>query len=216
MRIPTPTFIFGFGLLAIISGALLIGGALYLGLRRKWTLLDWRITKLASALLGSVGILMLLLNFEKSVHDSLIEKGKALSYQEYVDTKLFILQNLIIACTKDEADKQNARACSDYRSIDGQVQSVYVRNSFKVGPFEPSKYSSEIKEFILELNRRLEMVNFTLPPANEDKEMVSTDTRLHLLMLGVLLVTLAIAGSVGEAAFQVRLVLDEQRSQPVV
>jgi len=190
----------------------MIGGALWLGLRRQWSQFDWRVTKLLSALLGAVGIAMLLANFEKTTYDSLIDKSKRYAFAEFLDTKFFIAHSLSIACARDQGIEKNRLTCFDYKNIDGQVSSFWVRNSIPFKEITNWQRNPEIDEFVVEVNRRLKNINDAMPPFEESTEIISDTYRAHFLILSAFLVTIAIAGSVGEAAFQLRLAIDERRA----
>jgi hypothetical protein len=213
MRIPTQMVIYGFWIFAVVFALTLIGSALLVGLRGEWSVSRWRMIKLFSALLGAVGIVMLLLNFEATVRNAIVEKGKEYAFAEFLDLKFFITQAVVLACAKDQTIERNRLTCFDFKNIDGQVSSYWVRTSKGINKITNWQYNSGIEEFVAEVNRRLAYINNALPPADEDREIVSSKTRIDLLMLAVLLVTTAIAGAVGDAAFQVRLSLNEREVQ---
>lgn len=211
MRIPTNFVIYGFWIAASILAAVSIGGALHLGLRGKGTLLDWRIAKLCSGLLGVSGIAMLLLSFESATRKMVVENGKDYAYAEFLDLKFFVMSTLTLACAKDQTIEQNRLTCFDYENIDRQMSSYWVRHSLPIGKIVNWQRNPEIEQFVMEVNGRLERINHALPPLGENREIVPGDTRITLSMIAVILVIAAVAGAVGDAAFQVRLALDERR-----
>ena len=181
-----------------------IGIALGLGFSRKGSLLRWRWAKFISAILGSIGIVMLLFNFEKTVRDIVVKNTRDYVFEEFVDIKFFIAQKLILACSKDQAVEQNKLTCFDYRNIDGQVSLLHVRAPIAFNKIVNWQRNPAIDDFVSELNRRLEIINQAFPVLVEDRSIISNEARINMVAIAILLVIGAVACSAGEAAYQIR------------
>jgi len=62
------SFVHGYWLFVSTSALVVIGGLLYVGYWKKRSIIFWRTAKLFSAILGLVGVVLFLFNFNKSVY----------------------------------------------------------------------------------------------------------------------------------------------------
>src|SRR5258708_31458105 len=99
----------------------MISVALYAGLRQRKNLLYWRRIKLASSLFAAVGLMLFLLNFEKTVRDAIGAKSKEYLYAEFIDLKFYITSQVDGACAHEKDSHQAALTCFDLRNIDRQL-----------------------------------------------------------------------------------------------
>jgi hypothetical protein len=63
------SFVLGYWLFVSTSAVVLVGISLYFGYCKKMSIMFWRKAKLFSAILGLIGVVVFLFNFDKSVHN---------------------------------------------------------------------------------------------------------------------------------------------------
>jgi hypothetical protein len=187
----------------------LIGLGLWAGLTQRKDLVFWRTMKLYSSCLGLVGLLLLLVNFEKTVRDAIGGKSKEYAYAEFIDLKFFVTLHVSSVCAHEKESQEAELHCFDVKNIDLQVLSDNLRDSKPYRLIVNWQKNPKIDEFIEEVNRRLEALNRTIPVAASEESFLGTQTRINLLIISVLLVIFALAGSIGEAAYQLRQALNE-------
>jgi hypothetical protein len=76
-------------------------------------------------------------------------------------------------------------------------------------PISPSLVSPEAADFARRVNALIEQANLYVPTADTAYEEVDSATRVPLLFFASIAFILALAGSIGEAAFQYRLARNE-------
>ncbi|PYV64598.1 MAG: hypothetical protein DMG97_34440 [Acidobacteria bacterium] len=64
------------------------------------------------------------------------------------------------------------------------------------------QHNPDIDEFIKEVNRRLDDINANIPAARAAESFLSVERRIKVLMIALILIILSLAGSIGEAAYQ--------------
>ena len=87
MSIPTSLYVVFLWAVVLIIALGGIGLATYSGLNLRYDLLFWRKVKLFSAFLGIVGLMLLLVNLEKIVRDTVALPSKAFVLGLFNDTK---------------------------------------------------------------------------------------------------------------------------------
>jgi len=205
MKIDTPYVILGMWgfTFAIAFGA--VGWGAYAGLRLQYDLIFWRRIKLFSSCLGVIGLVLLLLNLEKTVRDTLGGRSKELALADFYETKFFTTQYVSIVCSHKNDSLEAKNDCWDATNADNTVSSYNILN-FK--PYTPMNYppkssrSAETDKFIEDLNERLSQINQLIPEAANAGTFFSDENRIKFLLLAAILITFSLAGSIGESAYQ--------------
>src|SRR6266699_1830305 len=96
----------------------LIGLALYSGMRDQnpASLLFWRRVKLGSALLGIVGLALLVISFDQLIHDNIRNQGREYSADRFLEAKLILAHQLAIFCSQTSPEAKTA--CGEIRNVD--------------------------------------------------------------------------------------------------
>jgi cytochrome bd-type quinol oxidase subunit 1 len=195
----TSSFVHSVWAVGLLVGFCLIGVAFAAGLGQRRNLLFWRRVKLVSTTLTVIGLVLLLLNFEKTVREMTNPKDYVLN--AFIDLKFYLANRIASACGGQPKSEQAKLTCFDVLNIDRQVSFLNLREAKELALITNWQRNPEIDELVAEVNRRVEHINPAI------REMGSTTildpmVRVNLLMLCVLLVIISLAGSIGEAAFQ--------------
>lgn len=189
-------------IVAIAIASIMIAWALYSGLHQRKDLVYWRKIKLGSAGFAIVGLFLFLMNFEKTVRDSIGAKNKEYNYAAFVDLKFYVLNQLITACARDKDGRQAELTCFDLRNVDKGLSWGDVRDGKPLHTVVNWQHNPDIDEFVSEVNRRLDDINAHNPVARAAESFLSVDSRIKVLMTALILMILSLAGSIGEAAYQ--------------
>jgi hypothetical protein len=186
----------------------LIGLATYAGLRSRYDILFWRRTKLLSAFLGVVGLLLLLVNLEKTIRDSVTIPAKAYLLGLFNDTKFLTNQFFARVCSHENDSEDAKRHCSDARNLNNHLNLVNIwdARSYEQINYPPSwqtnpDVSEDYRNVLIRTNDNFARIKMALPASNETS-FVDEGTRMGLLAIGAILVGVGLAGSIGEAAYQ--------------
>jgi hypothetical protein len=179
-----------------------IGRALYLGLTQRYGLLFWRKIKLASSLFAVIGLVLLILNFEKVVRDTVGGKSRDYAFAEFVDLKFYIARELALLCANADKSPEAQRNCDEAINLDKYARPHHIRNSTKYGRMQHWDGNDATVQLVENANRYFARIDSALPAAALTESFIDDDKRMGLLVLAIILVILSIAGSVGEAAFQ--------------
>jgi hypothetical protein len=197
----------------IVCGTILVFALLIIG----WAVLEarrgkpehmmfWRWVKVGSAGLGLVGLLILVVNLEKTIRDTIGGKARDYAYSEYYDLKLYTTMRVSIVCARDQESVEAKNACGDFRNIDNGVTPLNIRDSRPYALFDwPRLPSKEIKDFMEEVNRRLSRINSVIPAAATAESFLDDERRINFLFLAAIIIIFALAGSIGEAVYQLTL-----------
>jgi hypothetical protein len=197
------------GALAIAVG--LIGTSVYLGLKGKGTLAEWRGAKFVATLVGFIGFLLLLTNFDKTLRDVFV-KTRELAYRDFVDLKLLVSNKVAIACVNEDQSQETKNHCFDYQNIDKQILFQILEDKKTFSLIKNWQGVPSLQPFVDEVNRRLVAINEAIVTAR-DADSVVDEYKINILMLALLLVAGSLAGSAGEAAYQLRLAIDAENKQ---
>jgi len=181
----------------------LIGFAVYVARKRTKGVLLWRRIKLASAVCGTVGLVLFFVNFEKTLRDTISVRARNFAYAEFIDLKLLVAERVSIACAHTQDGRQAALTCSDLKNIDEELVSQVVRDD--THPFAAVvnwQKNPDIDQFVKEVNARLAIINQAIPAGAEAHSFLSDEDRIGLMFLSAIFVIAALAGSIGEATFQ--------------
>lgn len=180
-----------------------IRSALRAGLNNanKPALLFWRRVKLGSAVLGVVGLGPLLLSLDQLVRDSTRVQSREYSMDRFYEAKFLLAHQLAVTCGRDSRDAQEG--CKDLQNIDNGFNMITVRDGVQLSPVTTWQRRPAVEPIAERLNSLVADINRT-SPAGVDRSLLSVERRIQVAWFAAMLVTLAIAGSVGEAAFQLR------------
>jgi hypothetical protein len=198
----------GAGVLAVA----LIGSAIVKGYSKnsKLTLLYWRERKFISAILSSVSLFLFSLSFDQLVRGSWQAESKAYVDDRFYELKLITAIEKATACGRvpdwkpgNLLDTPLKELCFEWSNIDNRFHVDFLRTGLK---FEITDKRSE--NLIPEDKRRrmdqiIEQINQTMPAATSGL-LLRSETRLSIAIGAVITLIFALAGSVGEAAFQLR------------
>ena len=209
---PGPTFVLiAWAIIAFLAIGT-IGSSLILGYRQKGDLVTWRKRKLYSAVLGVVGLALLLVNFDQSVRAMTLGTAREHAVLVYIDIKAIILEKLAELC--GEIGSENRKlTCFDLRMANQSIIHPRLRDGQPYDLMTNWQKNSELEEFYKQLNRDLEYLNSFIKDPKMHDSVISNEGRLKLSILAAILIIIAVAGSVGEAAFQLRQAIDN-RSNP--
>ncbi len=199
------TFVYGFWTVAGILAVLLIGGAFILGLRdtKSSSLRKWRFRKLLSAVLGVVGLLLLLMNFERVVREGIQDDSREYALSEFLDARFYATYHAALACANKDKSEGAKLTCFDIDQSWRQFYQSRLRDSTPFSRITNWQGNPDILEFAERMNRHIDHLNRTLPVATTPSTF-SKKNQFAIVMLATILVIVALAGSVGEAAYQYR------------
>jgi hypothetical protein len=192
------TFVYTAWIVIGVLALVLVVAALTLGLLHKFSVKFWRKVKLATALLGVFGLFFLLINFERIARDTFFEEAKHLSFLEFLDMKFFIAQSTAKACLTPS----RREACDYMRNLDGVMSFIDMRDFNELPTIENWTFDSSLDDFVSDVNSRVDAINLFMPTKNRYYKILSTESRIIITLFGVLCIIIAMAGSVGDAAFQ--------------
>ncbi len=199
------------GIIAIVAGGT-IGWAV--SEARKGNpehLVFWRSVKLVSAILGIIGLVILAVNIEKTVRDTVGGKAREYVFREFFDLKLYTAKHVSIVCSRENDSTEAKYECGDARNIDNALTSLNIRDFTPYGPFNwPRLPSQDTKKFMDEVNRRVSFINGAMPTAATADSFLSDEQRINFLFVAALVVVLALAGSIGESLYQLVIAIAQQ------
>lgn len=193
--------------ITLIIAIATIGWSVYAGFRQYYSLVFWRTAKFYASVLGIIGLSFLLLNIEKTIRDSLGAKAKELALIDFYETKFFTTQFVSIICSHENESRQAQLDCFDARNTDNLVSTYNIENHKPYLKMEfPNKQarSKQIDNFFEEVNIRLSNINTLIPETGNAASFFSDEHRIKFLHLAAILLSLSIAGSVGESAYQLK------------
>lgn len=164
---------------------------------------NWRIVKVISSILGLVGLVLLLLNFEQLVRDIIIGKSRSYAQIEFYEAKFLITHRKSLACAKDMSTDRAKSTCADFENIDQLISADKLRSGSAFGLIRNWQKNPELDQTILELNEHLTDIDRSLRVTSWESAF-SDIARIRIAMISVILVILGIAGSIGESIFQYR------------
>ncbi len=180
----------GISLLAVTTVAV----ALFSGYRGIGTPILWRKIKLAASLSGLCSIAFLMITFDALARRTFVERP--LDGRMYANTQLrfIVLSKLAATCSPSSQD----RACLQLRELDSKLSRfIWVGEMARL---DVTKYDPGLDSLVGEVNLIIDMAG--LNTAAPIYIATSSQGRLGLFFTGAILLVLAVAGSVGEAAFQ--------------
>jgi hypothetical protein len=173
----------------------------------------WRTVQVASASLGFVGFGLLLLNYETLLRTAIVDDAKHVSLLNFLQAKLFVQRELAIACSLNVAlsgDNDMASRCLDMRNIDAHLATPLLYKNVPFGQVTDWQRNPATDTIVEEVNGLLAQIDRTIEEY-PDKPTFSYSTRVVISALTALLIGLGLAGSLGEAIFQMQQAMSERR-----
>jgi hypothetical protein len=180
----------------------LIPGALIRGLRRNsnFSLVYWRERTLIATILSCVSLFLFLLSFDQLVRGSLQAESKGYLDDRFYELKLITGLERATSCARD--DDTSKKLCGAWENIDKGYRIDDLRQGHELQPISDWQANGLISHDLRDRVARLVvLINQTIPAA-ATHSLLRPETRLSLAMLAAVLLIFAVAGSVGEAAFQ--------------
>jgi hypothetical protein len=187
-----------------VVGVVIIGGAFFAGMSKKrpYSLIFWKRVKLISAVLSTISLVLFILSFEQLVRGVLQPGSKEWADDRFLELKLEVMLEKATACAKDDAKSQ--AMCGLWKNIDNGFHVDLIRAGHKLAKISDwqrgAGISSEVQE---KINRTIETINGSVRIASL-RPMFSSENRIWIAVFAAYLLIFAVAGSVGEAAFQYR------------
>jgi hypothetical protein len=163
-----------------------------------------------------IGLILLALNFEKTVRDWIGGRSREYALAGYVDLKFFIAREMATACAHEKENEEAKLTCFDIKNIDNGISPLHVRHWQPYLLIENWQKNPHIEGIIDGTNRYLHRINSALPSAASALSFVSDPGKTDILILSMILVVVSLAGSIGEAAFQYQLAVkaaEDERSK---
>ncbi|MCK1354638.1 hypothetical protein IVB56_27210 [Bradyrhizobium sp. CW7] len=190
------------GILA--STCVVIGLALYVGLLGRGSLVLWRTMKLYSVLVGVISLVLLALAFDKTVRDATAQQQRDYANREFVKLRLRVKDEIDDSCN----DIAKSRDCKSLMAFQSSIEQAYLGGNSQLDPstlgmiefymrgdkivgIDPTY---QLGQMVLNINAAIGIA------ANAEKRW--ENVRRWVLLSGLLVLSFSVAGSVGEAAFQ--------------
>lgn len=204
-----PDFVYGVSAFVGALALCLVGLAFFLGYRKVGSTRRWRCIKLVSNFAGLVGIGLLLMNFEATLRQGFSGGPTMDAVLTFIEAKTQVLEEMAVTCG-DQARTNAERLCADLRHMHRLQHYTSVRDGKPLPLLREDQYSSEARPFLKRLNAAIEQVNLFAKRPEDQWELVSREGKSKLLLGAALFLALAVAGSIGEAAFQLRIAKDDE------
>jgi hypothetical protein len=219
------TIVYSVWLIAAVLSLLLIGLAIARGYSKKsqLTLVDWRGIKLVATLFGCVSLFLFVLSFDQLVRGSSQSESEAYLDDRFYELKLITADEKATACSRSDEDSKNL--CTAWKNIDAGFQIDYLREGKELSQISdwqafclrqdeqkrcsfPEKQDEQKRCLIPEkrreqVDRLVCQINRTVPRAAA-RLILRPEARLSIALVATLTLIFSIAGSVGEAAYQLR------------
>jgi hypothetical protein len=198
--------------------------AIPLTLRAAWraqpsALLNWRGVKAFSTFLGLIGFFLLALNFEQTVRASLTDDARRSIQSAFLSMKFKVLYERSIACSRAQFDERAGQACFDFTYLDEAID-IYrdLQGPFKtLSPWRRNIVSGGGIQRVDDIGTVLSQVNNSLEnmqnswAAFELSPILKFEVRFWMSLVSLILVLIAVAGSLGESIYQYKQTRDASR-----
>jgi hypothetical protein len=204
----------GIWIVAALVAMVVIGGALYAGWhdRSAASLVRWRGVKLWSALLGVVGLALLIISFDQLIKDSIRAKSREYAADRFLEAKFILVRDRAISCSQSASGTNDA--CGAIRNVDHGFMLQSVRNGIPLSEVTADQRRNPAVDRIGDkLNRLVYEINGA-SRIGASQPFISSQEKVPLLLVAVFLVVLSIAGNVGEAAYQYQQAVLSMASKP--
>lgn len=190
--------------------AVLVAG--YSGWKKYKGEVFWRSIKLYASMAAVVGICVALMNFDiatRSLWKDDVEKELLL---EYIDVRTELAMSMAKICSETAALPNEQNSCWDLKNIGGQIASRNLRNRTPLEPIKNWQNNPRIEETIKIANMRIDWLNRNMAIPVNDRQIIPPSVRMWILLIAAFLFSLAAAGTIGEAAYQLRRAKDRPDS----
>ena len=203
-----PTFIntawFGVTLFAVI----LIGGAGYAGWKKYRDEVFWRLIKLCSSVTTITGIWVALMNFDIATRALWKDEVQEWLLLEFIDARTELAMSMARICSETAALPDGKNTCWDLKNLGSQISSLNLRDRKPLEHIKNWQNNTRITEVVIQANQRIDWINHLMTIPVDDRQLVQKEGRAPTLLFVAFLFALATAGSIGEAAFQLRVAKD--------
>jgi hypothetical protein len=188
----------------LVLTCLVIGAALYFGLLGKGDLVLWRTIKLCSVLTGVISLVLLALAFDKNVRDATAQRYRDYANREFVNLRLRVKDRIESSCS----DVTHLEECKAMMAFQSSIEQAYLGGNAQLEPdaLGVIEYSFVGDKLVwgnesYHLLGMVENINKAITVA-ANAERSWEKVRRWTLLAGLIVLSCSIAGSVGEAAFQ--------------
>lgn len=211
-----PTFINAAWIGIVLLAAILIGGIGYAGWAKYRDEVFWRAIKLYSAIVAAAGIGVALMNFDIATRAIWKDERQEQLLLEFIDARTEVAMSMATICSETATLPDGKSTCWDLKNIGNQIASLNLRDRKPLDHIKNWQNNPRIEEAVTRANHRIEWINRLIAIPVDDRQMVSKDERAYILLIAAALLALAAAGSIGEAAFQLRAAKDKKAQEPDV
>jgi hypothetical protein len=187
---------------------LVIAVALYSGLSQKFNLVFWRTIKLCSVLAGVISLLLLALAFDKVYRDFTAQQQREYANRELFNLRVLAKERVESSCS----DVRQLEDCKRFKDFESALDHAYLGGDSKldivsmlgtvtvfVKRDESGRFLSYGEDY--EIWRKIDSINDAIAVAAGAERSLEKFRRWALLG-GFIVLLFSLAGSVGEAAFQ--------------
>lgn len=203
MTITTTNIVLGVGTFLAVLMVIILPWLI----RRAWRdgpecAVGWRAVKLTSTFVGLIGLGLAFISFEKVVRE---HNGNTARYlnEEFLDLKFHTNHLMSVACAKDLTNNDALNECRDFRQLDSSVSFIDIRDGRKLTPPKIWYENPNLEHHLKELAWRFKNINSAIDNAREP-QLMSYETSVKVTLFALILIALAMAGSIGEAAYQLK------------
>lgn len=193
--------VFLFTLVAVVVAS-------YFGWKKYKGEIFWRSIKLYASIAALFGIGVALMNFDISTRALWKDAMQQELFLDFVDARTELAMNMAKICSETAALPNEKNTCWDLKNIGGQIASTNLRNRKPLEHIKNWQENPRIEEAIRLANLRIDLINRNMAIPVDDRQIVRPPVRAWLLLVSALLLALAAAGTIGEAAFQLRVAKD--------
>jgi hypothetical protein len=154
-------------------------------------------------LAACIGFLLLLTNFDRTLRD-VFSKSRELAFRDFVELKLLVSKKEAVACVNEDESQETKNQCFDYRNIDNQLLFQTIDNKKTFSTILNWQGVPSLQPFVDEVNRRLKKINDEITDARDADSSLDRH-KTEMLVFVLIFVACSLAGSAGEAAYQLRL-----------
>jgi len=205
-----PTFINTVWFCVILFAIIVIGGTGYAGWKKYRNEVFWRLIKLFSTVLTITGIGVSLMSFDIATRALWKDEVQEQLLLEFIVARSELAMSMARICSETSALPDGKNTCWDLKNIGGQLSALNLRDRKPLEHIKNWQNNPRITEAVIQANQRIDWINQLIAIPVDDRQMVQKDGRALILFFVAVLFALATAGSIGEAAFQLRVAKDRQ------
>lgn len=203
-----PTFINTAWLCVILLAVIAIGGAGYAGWKKYRDEVFWRLIKLFTSVFTVTGIGVALMNFDIATRTLWKDEVQEQLLVEFISARTELAMSMARICSETAALPDGKITCWDLKNIGGQITYLNSRDRKPLDHIKNWQNNPRIEEAVMQANQRIDWINNLITIPVDDRQIVQKDRRALILLFTAVLFTLAAAGSIGEAAYQLRVAKD--------